>query len=105
MRFERLAGFTYAGLKAVIRARPESVVMMDVERLPTAAASFALFASVASDPGNDGMILRMGGVGLRIEGRTSAYDLFRMDRDSDSALYAVDTKDDDFVASIRPNIS
>jgi hypothetical protein len=99
----RIPGCTYAYVKDLIKTRPDGVVLLDVPRLPTAAASFARFARVIADPGNDEMIVRMGSVGLRIEGRTSAYDLFRMPfpvEGDQGALFAIDTKDDDFVAAI-----
>ena len=74
-----------------------------VDRRDTALQSSKdFFLSVAQLRGGDTGLTAatMGGVGMRCDGRSSAFDLWWFTNDSDK-VYAVDAKDDAYVCSVR----
>lgn len=100
-RFVRATGYSYPGFVREHLKLGEEPILLNVERQLTAAASvLSFFDTVAvlraskrlgADKG-----ARMGGVGLRMEGRSGLFDLFWFKADPNS-YYAVDTADDHYV--------
>jgi len=69
-------------------------VILDVEREPTARESVKkFFFAVKQEPA---AVIRMGAVGMKIDGRSSCFDLWHLPGVLNQ--YAVDVKDDSFVA-------
>ena len=97
-QFHRLSDVTEQDFMTTI-ARPaidqSKGVVFKVDREPTAAKSVnKFFLSKQQLPDQN---ILMSGVGLRIDGRSSIYDLWS----SQGNVYAVDGKSKDFVAKVE----
>lgn len=85
-------------LKTIVAPATEKSkgVILDVERKSTARESSLTFQkAVLQQPD---AIIRMGGVGMKIDGRSSLFDLWKLPGAMEQ--YAVDVKDDAFVAKL-----
>jgi hypothetical protein len=84
-------------LANMVRPQVDRVLYV-VDREPTAEASFHKFyRAVAQMPD---AVIRMGGVGMKIDGRRSLFDLWNLPGNLNQ--YAVDARDDGFVAKTCP---
>lgn len=72
--------------------RSSNAQVLMIERAPSAKLSLCAFIKQCE---TNEVVLMMG-VGMHMDGRTSVFDLFRIG----DMLYAVDVKDDSFVASV-----
>jgi hypothetical protein len=80
-------------LANMVRPQVDRVLYV-VDREPTARASFHKFyRAVVQMPD---AVIRMGGVGMKIDGRRSLFDLWNLPGNLNQ--YAVDVRDDGFVA-------
>ena len=99
-RFQRDPSLNSTYVHRKLAEGHEGAILALVDRRPTAAASVkAFFDTVDIVKKNNSQkftAIRMPAVGLKIENRSSAYDLFYVV--SNFTVYAVDCEDDSFVA-------
>jgi hypothetical protein len=85
----------------VMLSRSEINVCTNIERSRTSGESVQNFFSVVECMKTNRSNIRMGGIGLRLGGRSSLYDLFWLG--THQQVYAVDVKDDAYVCVMQAN--